>query len=237
MSTPAITVETRTEQLRRILTPSAQGWEFSIWENMPDNEPRIRDIDAATRLEYKRPRDVRKVIERIWPEDKRPSCRDTVARQPVGPGGKGTRTYTVTEYWLTEAELLKLIARSETPVAETILDEMIAVYMAVRRHMVAAVPVKAHERKLPAPKAPAGFIDRAAPPPLPPLSQRLGSATRIRDGKQYWDIVVEVTAGEVAALTDLSRASWKAEDVAGHALSAWIHNACAMGVLRLHSGR
>jgi len=232
-----ITVETRTEQTRRVLIPSAQGWEFSIWENMPDGEPRIRDIDAATRLGYSRPRDVRKVIERIWPEDKRPSCRDTVARQPVGPGGKGTRTYTVTEYWLTEAELLKLIARSETPVAEAILDEMIAVYMAVRRHLVAAVPVKAHERKLPAPKAPAGFADRPAPPALPPLSQRLGSATRIRNGVQYWDVVVEVTAGEAAALGELAGGKVTAESVAGHALSAWIHNACAMGVLRLHAGR
>jgi len=235
MSTPTITVETRTEQTRRVLTPSAQGWEFSIWENMPDGEPRIRDIDAATRLGYAEPRMVRKLIKRVWPGNKAPYVRSTVARTSMPKGG--TREVKVTEYWLTEAELLKLIARSETQVAEAILDEMIAVYMAVRRHLVAAVPVKAHERKLPAPKAPAGFIDRPAPPSLPPLSQRLGSATRIRNGAQYWDIVVELTAGEVAALTDLSRASWKAEDVAGHALSAWIHNACAMGVLRLHSGR
>jgi hypothetical protein len=34
-----------------------------------------------------------------------------VERQPVGPGGKGIREYTVSEYWLTEAELLKLCAR------------------------------------------------------------------------------------------------------------------------------
>lgn len=228
-----ITVETRTEQTRRIL--SAPGWEFSIWEDQTDSEPRIRDTDAAARLGYVRPRKVREVIERIWPEDKRPHVRSATVRTSMPKGG--AREVSVQEYWLTEAELLKLIARSETPVAEAILDEMIAVYMAVRRHLVAAVPVKAHERKLPAPKAPAGFADRPAPPALPPLSQRLGSATRIRNGVQYWDVVVEVTAGEAAALGELAGGKVTAESVAGHALSAWIHNACAMGVLRLHAGR
>ena len=147
-------VQVRTEALRRVLsTTLTHSWEFSCWEDAPDDEPRIRDTDAATQLGYAQPRDVRKLIERIWPENQRPNCRDTVARQPVGPGGKGTREYKVSEYWLTEAQLLKLIARSETPVAESILDEMIAVYMAVRRHLATTVAVKAHERALPAPKA------------------------------------------------------------------------------------
>lgn len=229
-----ITVETRTEQTRRVIVPSAQGWEFSIWENMPDGEPRIRDIDAATRLGYSRPRDVRKVIKRIWPENKAPYVRATMARSQTPTGG--TREVSVKEYWLTEAELLKLIARSETPVAEAILDEMIAVYMAVRRHLVAAVPVKAHERKLPAPKAPAGFIDRPAPPSLPPLSQRLGSATRIRNGVQYWDLVVEMSGQEIALLREMA-GKRQTEEVASQALAAWIINASAMGVLRLHAGR
>ncbi len=230
MSTPTITVETRTEQTRRVLTPSAQGWEFSIWENMPDGEPRIRDIDAATRLGYAEPRMVRKLIKRIWPENKTPYVRATVERTLMPRGG--TREVSVKEFWLTEAELLKLIARSETPVAESILDEMIAVYMAVRRHMIAAVPVKAHERKLPAPKAPAGFIDRPAPPSLPPLSQRLGSATRIENGKQYWDLVVELSGAEIAVLRELA-GTRPAEDVASLALASWIINASAMGLPRI----
>lgn len=238
MSTPTITVETRTEQTRRVL--SIQGaaespWELSVWQDCPDGEPRISAMEAARRLGYTQPRNATQIVERIFPENKRPHVRITVMRTSMPKGG--TREVKVRDYQLTEAELLKFIARSETPVAEAVLDEMIAVYMAVRRHLVAAVPVKAHERKLPAPKAPVGFIDRDAPPPLPPLSQRLGSATRIRDGKQYWDLVVEVSAAEVAALSELSRGTWKAENVAGHALSAWIHNACAMGVLRLHAGR
>lgn len=238
MSAPAITVETHTEALRRVISVKgavALPWEFSVFQDCPDGEPRISATEAARRLGYAQPLNAKRTVERIWPENKRPHVVTTVVMTSMPRGG--TREVKVRDYQLTEAELLKFVARSETQIAEAILDEMIAVFMAVRRHLVAAVPVKAHERKLPAPKAPAGFIDRAAPSPLPPLSQRLSSATRIRDGKQYWDIVVELTAGEVAALTDLSRASWKAEDVAGHALSAWIHNACAMGVLRLHSGR
>lgn len=120
--------------------------------------------------------------------------------------------------------------------ADAVLDEIIAVYMAVRRHLVAAVPVKAHERKLPAPKAPVGFIDRPAPPALPPLSQRLGSATRIRDGKQYWDLVVEMSGQEIALLREMA-GKRQTEEVASQALAAWIINASAMGVLRLHAGR
>ena len=51
--------------------------------------------------------------------------------------------YTADAYWLTEAELLKLCARSETPIAEAILDEMIAVYQAVRRKLLVPAPAPA----------------------------------------------------------------------------------------------
>ena len=64
----------------------------------------------------------------------------------------GTREVSVNEYWLTEAQLLKVVARSETAIAETILDEMIQVYMAVRRHLATSVSVEAHTRSMPKPR-------------------------------------------------------------------------------------
>jgi len=232
-----ITVETRTEQTRRVL--SIQGaaespWELSVWQDCPDGEPRISATEAARRLGYAQPLNAKQTVERIWPENKRPHVVITAVKTSMPRGG--TREVKVRDYHLTEAELLKLIARSETPIAEAVLDEVIAVYMAVRRHLVAAVPVKAHERKLPAPKAPAGFIDRPAPPSLPPLSQRLGSATRIRNGVQYWDLVVEMSGQEIALLREMA-GKRQTEEVASQALAAWIINASAMGVLRLHAGR
>lgn len=147
MSAPTITVETRTEALRRILRAPATGREMSVWADAPDDEPRIRDIDLAMWLGYARPRTARDLIKRVFSANKLPHVRTTVMRTSMPKGG--ARDVTVQEYWLTEAEALKFIARSETPIAEAILDEIIAVYMAVRRHLVATVPVKAHERKPP----------------------------------------------------------------------------------------
>lgn len=150
MSAPsAISFETRVESLRRILITT--GWEFSIWNDSTDDEPRIRDTDAAERLGYAEPRQVRELIKRIWPENKRPIQRPTVGRTSMPKGG--IREVQVNEYWLTEAQLLKLCARSETPVAESILDEMIAVFIAVRRHLLTTVQVSAHGRSRPARRA------------------------------------------------------------------------------------
>lgn len=109
------------------------SWEMRA-QGAAGTEPTVRDLDAAERLGFKRPRDVRKLIERIWPQDKRPIHRATVARRNVRGGG--VQEYTVDEYWLTEAQLLKVIARSKTDIAEAILDEMIAVYMAARRGLL-----------------------------------------------------------------------------------------------------
>jgi len=163
MSAPfAFTIETRVEELRRILATT--GWEFSIWADTPDEEPRIRDIDAAVRLGYERPRSIRDLIKRIWPGGG-PRSRSAVERTPMPRGGE--RAVTVQEYWLTEAELLKLCARSETQVAEAILDEMIAVFIAVRRHLLSTVAVVAHSRRPPAPRLPPA----PAPAPVPGARQ------------------------------------------------------------------
>lgn len=142
MSAPSpIAFETRVESTRRILT--APRWEFSIWNDSDDGEPRIRDVDAAARLGYVQPRSVRKLIQRIWPGNQGLCVRSTVERTQMPTGG--TRETQVREVWLTEAQLLKLCARSETPIAEAILDEMIQVFIAVRRHLLSPVPVAANE--------------------------------------------------------------------------------------------
>lgn len=106
-------------------------WCFRLDAHDPAAEPLIRDTDAAERLGFARPRDIRKIITRIWPENQRPAYRATVARN--GPGRRAAG-----EFWLTEAQLLKVITRSETHVADAIVDEMIRVYMAVRRGLAPA---------------------------------------------------------------------------------------------------
>lgn len=108
----------------------ADGWDMTVWPDAGD-EPRIRDLDAAERLGFARPRKIREIIARIWPNFAGLYVRPTVGRTSMPNGG--VRIDTTNEAWLTEAQLLKVIARSETPIAEAILDEMIAVYMAVRR--------------------------------------------------------------------------------------------------------
>jgi hypothetical protein len=109
------------------------AWEFTVWERLGDAEPRIRDLDAAKRLGFARPTKIRELIRRVWSGEKLNEVHQipTVGRWP---GQVAART--VCEFWLTEAQLLKLCARSETPIADAILDDMIRVYMAVRRGLL-----------------------------------------------------------------------------------------------------
>lgn len=167
-------VTERAEGATRIL--DAEGWTLTVGNGFPDDEPRVRDVDAAERLGFERPRKVRELIERIWPENRRPHCRPAVGRQSTGNGGE--REYTVTEYWLTEAELLKLCARSKTPIAESVLDDMIRVYVAVRRYLAATVPVQAHSRGKPTPRQAAAPALPA--PPAPPIFGVLPDWTELR---------------------------------------------------------
>lgn len=108
---------------------------LTVWQEYGDDEPRMLDTDVAKRLRFKNPRDIRKLIERTWLAGQRPIQRATVARRNVRGGG--VQIFTVMAYWLTEAQVLKVCARSEAPVAEAILDDMIAVYIAARRGLLA----------------------------------------------------------------------------------------------------
>lgn len=95
------------------------------------DEPRVRDIDLGERLGYERPRVIRDLIERLINDKKMNDvhhCR-TVRRWP----GQ-VAAVPVTEYWLTEKQALKVVAKSETEIADAILDEVIDVFLEVQRH-------------------------------------------------------------------------------------------------------
>lgn len=119
---------------------------LTVWMEYGDSEPRMIDTDVAAKLGFTQTRDIRKLIERIWPENQRPHVRATVARTSMPRGGE--REVAVNAYWLTEAQILKVVARSETPAAESILDEMIRVYMLARRGLLAPVQPPTHDPAL-----------------------------------------------------------------------------------------
>lgn len=157
----ATTLTVRVEEGRDVVT--ADGWELSIWHDLGDGEPRIRDVDAAVRLGFKQPRNIRQFIKRLWPEGG-PTFRTTVMRN--GPGRRPAG-----EWWLTEAELLKLCARSETPIAEAVLDDMIRVYLAVRRGLLV--------RTLPMPP-----LETREVPPSPPPARALSEVEEVQAGME-----------------------------------------------------
>lgn len=120
------------EEARREL--SVGSWGLTVWVSK-EEEPTIRDLDLAERLGYSRPRKIRELIEKLIERGQLTSVkwRPTVGRQTVGRGRGGEREYEANEYHLTEGQALKVIARSETEVADAILDEMIRVFMLARR--------------------------------------------------------------------------------------------------------
>lgn len=108
------------------------GWPVGFRDGC--NIPLMRDFDLGTKLRLPRPRKIRELIERMEKAGQLSEVykRPTTGRYELRPGvwhpGQDA-----TEYWLTEAQALKVTARSETDVADEQLDEMIAVYMAARR--------------------------------------------------------------------------------------------------------
>lgn len=86
---------------------------FSL-ERGDDGEIRVRDIDLAERLGYERPRDIRKLIERMSETGELSAFqrRATVARQRTR---FGEREFEATEYWLDEIEALLVVMQSSAP--------------------------------------------------------------------------------------------------------------------------
>lgn len=125
------------------------GWQVAVG-GVGDEQEKIRDVDLADKLGYTRSRDIRKLIERLMKEGKLPGVcqRATVARYESRPGVFQERE--VTEYWLNEPQALKVIAKSSTPTADEILDQIITVFVYVRRN-----------RELPARENPEGMMLQA----------------------------------------------------------------------------
>lgn len=145
-------------------------------------EVRVRDVEIATRLGYAEPRMVRRLIKAIWPENQRPHVRSAVERTSMPRGG--VRETTVSEYWLTEAQALKVIARSETKVADAILDEMIAVYIAARRGLLRPTQPTA-----------------AADPALGRVLDMLGAlVVQMKAGQDATNAAVAAVAGRLSAV-------------------------------------
>lgn len=105
-----------------------EGWTLDVTED----EPRVLDEELGRRLGFSRPREIRKLIERMAKTGKLLGVlqRATATRYESKPGIWQERV--VDQYWLTEAQALKVVAKSETAIADAILDEVIRVFIAYR---------------------------------------------------------------------------------------------------------
>ena len=108
-----------------ITTTTIEGWSLATG-GFSDNEPRILDVDLAARLGYERPRAIRDLIGRMIASGK---LNDSEVRRTV----RQTSGRPAEEYWLTEPQALKVVAKSDTPKADALLDEVIRVFVLFRR--------------------------------------------------------------------------------------------------------
>ena len=118
------------------------GWPLGFREG--GDEPRIRDLEPAKCLGYARPTTIRELIGRLVSGGKLYNIHQlrTVRRWDgqVAPRPEA-------EFWLTEAQALKVAAKSETEPADALLDEMIRVFMLARRGTLPRVrPYRRHRR-------------------------------------------------------------------------------------------
>lgn len=104
-----------------IKTTTIENWPLSFWSS--DEEPRVIDLELAERLGYSRPRDIRQLIERMIERGQLTSVCGTMP-QTSPQGGRPS-----VEYHLTQAQALKVAAKSETEPADKLLDEIIRVFM------------------------------------------------------------------------------------------------------------
>lgn len=102
------------------------GWSVTL----DGDEPRILDEELGRRLGFSRPRDIRKLIERLISDG---ILNDSDIRATVARVETGVSSRPVTRYELTETGALLVISRSDTAIAHTITRQVVQVFVAARR--------------------------------------------------------------------------------------------------------
>lgn len=107
-----------------------------------ENEPRIRDVDLAERLGFKRNLDIREIIARNRDELETYGSFPCRTENPGIQGGRPGKAY-----YLNEGQALVICALSRTDKAAQVRKLLIDVFMAYRQGKI--VQVKEHRRRLP----------------------------------------------------------------------------------------
>lgn len=100
-----------------------------------DNEPRIHDEELARRLGYVRPSDIRYLIKRHEKTLKKINQLHTVRVSFERPQGGVVH---VREYWLTEAQAIILIGKSETAYSDEVFAEIAKAFVEFKRRFFRA---------------------------------------------------------------------------------------------------
>lgn len=106
-----------------------------------NHEPRILDVRVGERLGFDRPRDIRQLIDR--------NREELEAYGPLAARHRKSRGQEFTEYWLNEGQTLLLCMFSRTPAAAAVRREVIEVFMAYRRGLLAPASITAIEDQEP----------------------------------------------------------------------------------------
>nr|WP_303705419.1 hypothetical protein [Brevundimonas naejangsanensis] len=122
-----------------VYTPSAASTEVALRE--VDGEPRVRDLDLAEKLGFKRPRVIRELIERNMGEiENFGAVRHGVNKIRSGRG----RVTEVEEFYLNEEQALLVSVLSNAPNAAAVRAMLIRVFVAYRRGELEAKAPKAN---------------------------------------------------------------------------------------------
>jgi hypothetical protein len=116
-------------------TLTINGWNLVKLDS--SEERRILDVELGKRLGYADPLKVQRVIKGLIDDGELPGIVDADRTVVIAKGGavRGTEERTVKAYYLTEREALQVIAKSRTPSAYKITNEIIDVYLVIKRHV------------------------------------------------------------------------------------------------------